>query len=96
MFYFSIFFVYLYYPMKFERKFLKGPPPPAEKKIGPPPLGFWSSPTYDHVTLLWLLGFSKYKQQKKSRLEKTYVSECRGIVLKKKRDGTILKLGGMV
>ena len=50
-------FVYLYYPMKFERKFLKGPPPgpplfwkirppPAEKKIGPPPLGFWSSPTY--------------------------------------------------
>ena len=58
MSYFSIFFVYLYYPMKFERKFLKGPPPgpppvlknqapPAEKKIGPPPLGFWSSPTYD-------------------------------------------------
>ena len=50
-------FVYLYYPMKFERKFLKGPPlapppvlknqaPPAEKKIGPPPLGFWSSSTY--------------------------------------------------
>ena len=54
MSYFSIYFVYLYYPMKFERKFLKGPPlfwkirpPPAEKKIGPPPLGFWSSPTYD-------------------------------------------------
>ena len=39
--------------MKFERKFLKGPPcfeklaPPLLKKIGPPPLGFWSSPTYD-------------------------------------------------
>ena len=29
MSYFSIFFVYLYYPMKFERKFLKGPPPEA-------------------------------------------------------------------
>ena len=29
---------------------MKGPlplAPPAEKKIGPPPLGFWSSPTYD-------------------------------------------------
>ena len=45
MSYFSIYFVYLYYPMKFERKFLKGPPP-AEKKIGPPPMGLWSSPTY--------------------------------------------------
>ena len=35
MSYFSIFFVYLYYPMKFERKFLKGPPPCFEKS-GPP------------------------------------------------------------
>ena len=64
MSYFSIFFVYLYYPMKFERKFLKGPPPlappcfeksgppPAEKKIGPPPLGFWSSPTYGPLSIL--------------------------------------------
>ena len=49
MSYFSIFFVYLYYPMKFERKFLKGPSPgpPLLKKNGSPPLGFWSSPTYD-------------------------------------------------
>ena len=42
--------------MKIERKFLKGPPPwpppvlknqapPCWKKVGPPPLGFWSSPT---------------------------------------------------
>ena len=57
MSYFAIFFVCLYYPMKFEKKILKGQPPlappvlknqapPAEKKIGPPPLGFWSSPTY--------------------------------------------------
>ena len=39
MSYFSIFFVYLYYPMKFERKFLKGPPllaPPRFEKSGPP------------------------------------------------------------
>ena len=28
---------------------LKNQAPPAEKKIGPPPLGFWSSPTYDRV-----------------------------------------------
>ena len=28
-------FVYLYYPIKFERKFLKGPPPCFEKS-GPP------------------------------------------------------------
>ena len=39
--------------MKLEGKFLKALPvlknqaPPAEKKIGPPPLGFWSSPTYE-------------------------------------------------
>ena len=56
MSYFSIFFVYLYYPMKFVRKILRGPPPcfeksgpPAEKKIGPPLLGFWSSPTYGPI-----------------------------------------------
>ena len=32
-------FVYLYYPMKFKRKFLQGPPPPAPpcfEKSGPP------------------------------------------------------------
>ena len=39
MSYFSIYFVYLYYPMKFERKFLKGPlpwPPPVLKNQAPP------------------------------------------------------------
>ena len=63
---FPIFFVYLYYPMKMERKFLKGPPlappcfeksgpPPDEKKIGPPPLGFWSLPTYGllYIFMAW-------------------------------------------
>ena len=55
MSYFSIFFVYLYYPMKFERKFLKGPPPwpppvlknqapPAEKKLDPLPWAFGARP----------------------------------------------------
>ena len=48
--------------MKFERKFLKGPPlappcfeklsPPCWKKIGSPPLGFWSLPTYDGDDLM--------------------------------------------
>ena len=36
---FPIFFVYLYYPMKIERKFLKAPPPlapPCFEKSGPP------------------------------------------------------------
>ena len=28
---------------------LKNQAPPAEKKIGPPPLGFWSLCTYDHT-----------------------------------------------
>ena len=49
-------FVYLYYPMKFERKFLKGPPllapppvlknqaPPAEKKLDPLPWAFGARP----------------------------------------------------
>ena len=44
MSYFSIFFVYLYYPMKFERKFLKGPPSPAEKKLDPLPWAFGARP----------------------------------------------------
>ena len=53
---FPIFFVYLYYSMKFKKIFLKGNPPapplfeksgpPAEKKIGSTHLGFLSSPTY--------------------------------------------------
>ena len=36
------------------RCFEKSVRPPAEEKIGPPPLGFWSSPTYDKSKNLWL------------------------------------------
>ena len=72
-------FDYLYYPMKFERKFSKGPPlappcfeksgPPAEKKIGPPPLGFWSSPTYDHHFDLSLLALGPSRNPHKKVFE---------------------------
>ena len=50
-----LFFVYLYYPMKFERKFLMGPPlahpvlknkapPPPEKKLDPLPWALGARP----------------------------------------------------
>ena len=54
-------FVYLYYPMKFERKFSKGPPPcfeklgppPAEKKLDPLPWAFGARPRMFQIHESW-------------------------------------------
>ena len=66
-------FVYLYYPMKFERKFLKGPPPlapPCFEKSGPPlltkkldplPWAFGACARMDLATFTgYAVGLAKY------------------------------------